>query len=146
MTGRSSTTGKTAGENDLECEARLLARYLIGQEPSPEMFERYARGHARVLAGKDLPREVALVRFVRRHPWSLGPLEAASGLLQPWGLLRGKLVVMAAVLEAAPDFADDFLPREHGRAALLLALTAQGLRAGFKLTVGLALYPLARRL
>lgn len=130
---------------DLEDEARLLARYLVGRDPGGEVVERYTRGHARLLARPADSADEALVGFVRRHPATLGLLEAACGVLRPHGLLRRKLTVMAAVLEATPDFADEFLPRESGRMGFAATIALHSVRAALKLVLGLALYPVARR-
>lgn len=129
----------------LEEEASLLGRYLVGREPSPELCERYARAHRTLLAGPTDPRDLALMRFVHRHPWSLGPLDAACGLLRPGRLLRNKILVMAAVLEATTDFAEHFLPRQSGWPGLLWIVLWQGASASLRAALGLALYPVATR-
>ena len=57
-----------------------------------------------------------------RHVWALGPLDAISALRRPKSILRAKLLLMSAILEARPEFSEKFLPADHSgmeRAALL---------------------------
>ena len=93
------------------------------------------------------PREASVVGFVRRHPWSAAPLDAASGLLAPRGLLRAKVLIMAAVLETSREFAGEFLPSERplGPARLVAALAGLGLVGVVQVLLGAALYPIAIR-
>ena len=91
-------------------------------------------------------RDAALLGFVHRHPWSVSLLDAACGLLRPAGLLRSKLLIMAAILEASPAHAADFLPRSLGTVALLVHLAALGAMAVGRVCAGLLLYLTASRL
>lgn len=94
----------------LAAEARTFARYLVGRMPSDDIVARYVDASRTLFPAPPAPEESVLA-FARRHPWSVGFLDAASGLLRPGSLLRSKILVMAAILEASPTFADDFLPR-----------------------------------
>ena len=87
----------------------------------------------------------ALVAFARRHPWSVSLLDAASGLLRPGSLLRNKILLMAAILETSPTFADEFLPRDARPLGLLLALVAHGTVAVARAALGAVVYAAAIR-
>ncbi len=110
------------------------------------MVERYGGAHQLLLGkpGED-GRGAAVAAFALRHPWSLPFLDAACGIMQPQGILRSKLLLMAAVLEASPEFADDFLPRDTPRTALAAKLVFFGLAAVTRTVLGLLLYPVVRR-
>ena len=125
-------------------EARAFGRYLVGAEPPQELIERYRVATARLFPDAADPCDEALVDFAARHAWSVAPLDAAAALVRRDSRLREKLLVMAAVLETTPRFADDFLPRACGRLALLGRLTGIGLRAIGETAVGLALYAVIR--
>jgi hypothetical protein len=121
-------------------EALAFGRHLVGVAPPPELLARYERARARLFPEPPDRLDGALLAFARGHPWSVGPLDAATALVRPQSRLRANVLVMAAVLETTPRFADTFLPRETGRAALLARLAAIGLGAAARLLVGLVLY------
>ena len=127
-------------------EARIFARYLVGRVPPPDLVERYRDASRSIWgSGAAVAADDALVAFARRHPWTVGPLDAATSVLDPGGLLHAKVLAMAAILEASPAFADDFLPRNVSRGALLWQLVVGGASASLQGLVGLLLLPLARR-
>lgn len=132
-------------QRELEDEARAFGRYLVGRVPPAEHVARYCEAMGALLAETTSPRDAALLGFVRRHPWSLPCLDAAAGLLERDGLLRSKLLVLTAVLETSPAFADEFLPRRTSLAGLLSGLAFVGVAAVARLAVGLLLWPAAVR-
>jgi hypothetical protein len=135
----------SAAQPGLETEARVFGRYLVGEVPTQELVERYAAANRR-LAHSIGSEDAAVVAFARRHPWSVGFLDAAAALLRPDGLLRSKILMMAAILETTPRFAEEFLPRPVPRLVLLVRGAAIGLVAVTKAALGLLLHPIARRL
>jgi hypothetical protein len=86
-----------------------------------------------------------LIAFALVHPWALGCLDAASGVLGPEGRLRGKLLLMAAILEASPEFADEFLPRSTSVPGLVLRIGVHGMRAVLEVALGIPLRAFAMR-
>ena len=130
---------------DLEEEARLFGRYLVGRLPPRELIERYRAANQELLAAPTPPDDAALLAYVTRKPWSLSYLDAAAGLLRPASLLRSKILIMAGILETSPDFADDFLPRTSGRLGLALRLVGLGALAGARFCVGAVLLATALR-
>jgi hypothetical protein len=126
-------------------EARVFTRYLVGRVPPPELVDRYRAASAAIWGDDVAPADEALVAFVRRHPWSVAPLDAATSLLRPGGYLRSKILTMAAILEASPTFADEFLPRNVSRAGLAWQIIAGGTAAVLQAVVGVLLLPMARR-
>lgn len=128
-----------------EQEAAIFTRYLVGRPPPPVLVARYVEGNATLFAAVTDVREDAVVAFVRRHPWSVGLLDAAAGLVRPSGLLRGKILLMGAILETAPEFADEFLPRAVRPLALLARVVGHGLVAVGRALLGLPLWAAAAR-
>lgn len=120
-------------------EAAIFGRYLLGCEVVAESCETYARAVGEL--HYDAPD--ATTRFALRRPWSIGALDAALALTQPAAPLRRKLLLMAAVLEARPEYCDAFLPRERPRRDVV-SVAAAVLRAGILALLGFALLPLAR--
>jgi hypothetical protein len=129
----------------LEAEARRIGRYLVGRDPGAELIARYVAASRRLFPEPHAPADAALVGFVRRYPWSLGMLDAATGLRRPAGALRGKILVMAAILETSPEFADEFLPRAVGPGALVGRVVLAGTKVVAKALAGLVLYAAVTR-
>ena len=125
-------------------EALIFARYLVGRPPPVAAVERY-RAARRATFGDATATGDPLLAFVRRHPWSVAPLDAVASLLQPGGSLHAAVLTMAAVLEASPEFADEFLPRSVSRPALAWQLVAGGFVTAVCVVAGLLLLPVARR-
>ena len=129
----------------LATEARIFSRYLVDRSVSEALVARYADAVRTLLPEPASAPDEAIVAFVLRHPWSVSLLDAACGLARPRARLREKVLVMAAVLEASPECADEFLPRSTPALALLAKLAAVGLLAAGRAAAGLLLLPLASR-
>ena len=128
-----------------QIEACVLARYLVGRTPPQELIDRYEKARHTLFTEPVEPRDAALVGFVQRHPWSVPFLDAASGIFRPEGLLRRKILTMGAILETAPEFADEFLPRSAHPVALVLRLCGLGFLALSYSVLGSLLYAAAIR-
>jgi hypothetical protein len=126
-------------------EGRRFSRYLAGREAPPDVLERYAAALERLPLEPRHAADAALLRFVRRNAWSLPPLDAAVAFARRDSVLRGRLLLMLALLEATVELADDFLPRAHAR-PFALARVALAVSVGAaKTLIGLILLPLASR-
>jgi len=129
----------------LDLEARAFGRYLVGRTPPAELVARYRAANETLFTEPVSGEDAAIVAFARRHRWSVGPLDAATGLFRPGSALRNKILVMAAILEATPAFADEFLLPPVRPLALLLRVTGLGLATVARTLLGVALLPLAAR-
>jgi len=128
-----------------EIEARVFSRCLVGRIPPQELVDRYCEANRVLIPEPVGARDAALVGFIRKHPWSTPFLDAACGLLRPNGLLRSRMLIMAAVLEASPEFAEEFLPRTTHPVRLIVSVAGHGLLGLFRTLAGMLLYPLAAR-
>jgi hypothetical protein len=117
----------------------------VGRIPPQELVDRYCEANRVLIQGPVNARDAALVGFIRRHPWSAPFLDAACGLLRPNGLLRRKMLIMAAVLEASPEFAEEFLPRTAHPVRAIVIVAGQGLLGLVRALAGMLVYPLAVR-
>ena len=128
---------------DLRAEAIAFGRYLIGNEPSPELVERYVRANEQLFQGV-LPD--AIVDYARRHPRSIAMLDAAEGLMRGRdSLLRRKLLVMTAIVETTPELVEKMEPRAVPLPTLAWRLGAAGARSAASAAAGLALRAFVRR-
>ncbi len=120
-------------------EAAVLGRYLLGHELGDAAHELYVRACGELNYDVDDP----VARFATSRPWSLAALDGALALTDPGALLRKKVLLMAAILEARPEYCDLFLTRDRSfRDAF--AVGAAVVRAGFLAIAGLALLRLVR--
>ena len=127
-------------------EGRVLSRYVLGgEETTRDVLERYARASTLVFHGSPPPGDLAVLRFIQRRPWSLPLLDAAVGLIDPDSLLRKKLLLVVAILEATPAHVETFTPRPSSRIAVISRLAVWGASSVLKALAGLAILPLARR-
>lgn len=123
-------------------DARLFGRYLVGEDPGEPFVERYLAAADTLLSSSPGP----VVRFARRRPGTLPLLDAASAVVRPRGPLRSRLLVMAAVLEASPAYADRFLPQPASAVRQIVDVAAAGGAGALKAVAGLPVLWLARRL
>jgi len=124
----------------LRDEGERFGRYLIGDSVSPMLVDRYvsAMRSTHVLAeGRDR----RLLGLVERHPWLLGVVDGGLALRRPGSVIRTKLLVMSAILEATPDYTSAFLPTRRSRIYVVYAAFV-GVRAGCKGLIGALLVSL----
>ena len=119
-------------------ECRLYARYLVGRDATPEVVQRYCRASETMFESESSGS--LIVEFVRQNPWALPFLDAACGLLHSDDMLRKKLLLLMAILEATPTFVEYFLPKNVSIVSLFVGVVLNGCRAVFKIPVGLLLY------
>lgn len=129
----------------LEKEARLFARYLLDRDPPREMVERYMSANEQLGVNVATAADEHILNFSVSHPWSIPYLDAATGLLMNDSLLRKKVYVMAAVLEASPQYSDSFLPENPLPLVLFCRLIANGLKAGIKVIIGIPILYFLRK-
>jgi NADH dehydrogenase len=122
-------------------EARLFAHYLLSVEADADICRRYATATSALFADA-IDGDVA---FVRRHPWSLPLVDAATALLRPRSQVRQRVFLMAALLETSPRYAEFFLSPPPRRVRLLFGLARRGLSSSAKLLAGSLLLPFIRQ-
>jgi hypothetical protein len=126
----------TADES-LRDEGERFGRYLIGDSVPTVLVDRYVsamRSMGLVADGRDR----RLLGLVERHPGLLGVVDGGLALRRPGSVIRTKLLVMSAILEATPDYASAFLPARRSRIYIVYAGLV-GVRAGCKGLVGAVL-------
>jgi len=122
-----------AMENAEEC--RRMARYLVGRDPEPQLVERYRRAVERLLPAP-ASSDRRILEYIQSNPWSLGPLDAACGLLRKDAQLRQRLLIATAILETTPKGADRFLPERRAPWTLLPEIAWHGAVAAAKAVAG----------
>jgi hypothetical protein len=118
-------------------EAERFGRYLAGRPIEPHLADRYVAAIAQlrpVIGARDRRR----IGFALAHPRLIGFVDGGLALRDPQSMLRWKLVVMTAILEATPEYANAFLPR-HRWPWYAAYAGIVGLRAAVKGAVGAVL-------
>ena len=124
-------------------ECRVITRYLLGQEPPQDLIQRYIEANSILFTGETSRSDLAVVAFVQRNPWSLPFIDAASALFRPNSLLRNKILVMIAILEATPQFADVFIPEPFSIPQFVWRMAGYGISSMAKFLIGVFIYPFA---
>ena len=115
-------------------EGRRFGAYLLRKPPSELLVARYAAA-MEVLHPHVNQSDGRLLRLVQDHVQVLSLVDSGLALVRPDSVIRTKLLVMSAILEATPEHADSFLP--VGRSTGYVPYAAYvGLRAGLKGVIG----------
>ena len=136
-----SRAGSRNSADQNTADFKLIARYLIDADPPAELANRYVAAHRELFGDVAAPEW----EFVRQHPRALPYLDAAAGVLARQSLLRKKILLAAAILEASPAYADFFLAEVEGRIRILGLLAWQGALGVGKLALGAPLLLAVRR-
>jgi len=123
--------------DDWTQDAQMIGRYLIGSSPSPADIARYRDAAAARHADDDAAD--ARWHWIRRHPWALASLDAASALFERRSSVRQRIYLMAAILETSPVHAEFYLRPSHGRLRLVVDLAWQAASAALKVCLGILL-------
>lgn len=112
-------------------EPRILAKYLTGRSIQQPLSDRYRKAVS-LLSVQESAGDAKLLSFVLRHPGALPFIDAAVALRRPESALRQRVIIMAAILEATPDYCDEFLARRPAATSgfqFVATLTRAALRA-----------------
>jgi len=122
---------------NLELQAEIFGRYLLKKSPNKAAKALYIKAilnNAGLLDNKDQK----LLKFVERHPRSIGLVDSGLPFLKPHSEVRRRLYIMFAILEASPQYYNHFLPRERSPFYGIFVLYA-GARAILKAGFGILL-------
>ena len=129
----------------LASEGAALGRYVLDRPIGPELIDRYVTAHEHLDVGDSGNGDLAVVSFAIAHPAALPYLDAAAALVRPQALLHRKALLMTAILEASPLYADEFLPRSVGWLGLAWLGTRVAVATVFQVAIGLPLLLLLLR-
>jgi hypothetical protein len=94
-------------------EAITFGKYLLsGETPDEKSIALYEAAHEH----KNLsvpPAEQKLFSFAVRNRWALGAIDGALAFKNPDHIVRRKLLLMSAILESRPQYADLFIPKKR---------------------------------
>lgn len=116
-------------------EAITFGKYLLsGETPDEKSIALYEAAHGyknlSVPAGEE-----KLFSFAVRNRWALGAIDGALAFKNPDHIVRRKLLLMSAILESRPKYADLFIPKKRS-VFYLIAFGWIGFRAITKAVFG----------
>jgi hypothetical protein len=127
----------------LAAECRIFSAYLIGEQPTPYVVQKYRQAHAMNSA---LSREAATpfdaitLKLVRACPGLLGLVDAYSALFRKRALVRAKLILVLSLLEVSnPSYRHFDAAEPRGTARLGGVLAYRGLLSMATLLLAVAL-------
>ncbi len=130
MTARNNYAMET-----LETQAQIFTQYLVGRQASPQAIQVYK--DAMATSHPDATDE-KLLRFMVRHPHSLGFIDAGLVFHRSTSEARRRLYVMLAILEASTEYSDSFLPKDRSP-FYLFVIFYSCVRGVFRAALGLLL-------
>lgn len=118
-----------------EFEANSIGEYLLGEKkPIKKVIDLYIKAiEIKQLSLTD--NENGIWLFMMKNKWSIGCIDSALAFFSPHSNIRKRLLVMLAILETMPEYADLFLPRSRSFLYQLYILWV-GIRAIYKTTIG----------
>jgi hypothetical protein len=122
-----------------ECE--VFTRHISGRQATAQVSEQYAAAH-RVLPGMEPSdgHERWLLRVARRGPAACRIADAWARLAAPHGSFRRKLVVLLAILEVTPPFAEELDQPRGGPGLEWLRIAGSGVAFAGALALGVVLF------
>jgi hypothetical protein len=109
----------------LQFEAGVIARRLIGRDPTDAERVRYAEAMTRRAVPLSA-RERRLWHQMLLRPRLFNAVDGALALTRPTSGIRQRGYTMLAVLEASPEHTDLFLARARPRAFVALSVVGAG--------------------
>ena len=80
--------------------------------------------------------EKCILNSMLKSKWRMALLDSALAIKKPQSVIRRKIFIMTAILEASPNYTNYFLPRNFSF-AYYFKLAYVGTRALFKILIGL---------
>lgn len=116
-------------------EAEILGKYILKQEINDTAIERYQMACAKL----KLQSEDKILNLIQRKKWLLPYIDAGQKLSDKEHILQKKLIIMFAILETMPDYAQAFMAKAYPITYIFNIIT-NGISGVWKLLIGYILY------
>lgn len=139
---RASSAGRRQGASpaELQREAAVFSRYLIGVVPETQALAKYADAVGRIpeLAGNGRGFEGVLLQLANTHPVLTRAVDLYARFFRPGALVRKRLVLLFAVLESLGASTHHFDDSDaSGPLGFVLRLAVVGLWLGLLMVLAL---------
>jgi hypothetical protein len=119
---------------DLELEARIFGKYLIGKEISETVIPLYKKAHVKSHF-KFYDDDSRILKFLLKYPSLAGIIDGGLALHNRDSVIRKKIFYMLAILETVPEYSEHFLsPKLSVRSTLEFLLF--GIRGVYRMILG----------
>lgn len=93
-------------------EAVLFGRYLLNKVPDTQSIMLYSSALI-TLHVRPNHKEKKLLQIILRYPFLLRSIDSGLVILNPSSIIRKKIFILLAVLEASPLYYTHFLPKQY---------------------------------
>ena len=100
--------GSEYSDIDLEVEARVFGKYLIGQEISKTVINLYKMAHVET-SFEFFENDSRILKFILKHPSFVGIVDGGLAIHKEDSVIRKKIFYLLAILEAMPEYSHYFL-------------------------------------
>ncbi len=94
---------------DLQREAEVFGKYILGTKINTVAIDRYALGMQKI----GISKEDRITKKAIKYPFLLPYFDAGLALLNKKHLLQKKLLVMFSILETMPDYHSFFIAKKR---------------------------------
>jgi hypothetical protein len=130
--------------NDLSAECQAFTRYLIGQQPSAYVIDKYVQAHAISPELKEAltPLDEFLLDAASSRPWLLRLVDPYTSAFARTAMVRKKLILLLSILETSfPSHQVFDSPNSGGRRGAAVAVFYQGVLSLTGLCAAVVLFP-----
>lgn len=127
---------------DLEREAEIFGRYLIGEEISETAIRLYLEAHKTNSFVLD-EKETRLLRLIYRHPGLTGVIDGGFALQKKDSTIRKKVFFMLAILETFPEYSRHYLFPQPASVKNIFEFFIFGVRGVLRMILGYLVVKLA---
>jgi hypothetical protein len=120
---------------DLEREAKIFGKYLIGEEISEAAIRLYVEAHRSNSFTLD-EKEIKLLKLIYMHPGFTGMIDGGLALQKKDSTIRKKIFFMLAILETFPEYSRHYLFPEPASAKNTLEFFIFGVRGVIRMVLG----------
>ena len=102
----------TLSNSHLKIEAMIIGSYLLSHKPEDILIERYIKSNtARQLEFEH--DDISLWSFIEKYPHTIGLVDSGLALSNPDSVIRQKIILMLAIIEATPENSKNFIPQKR---------------------------------
>jgi hypothetical protein len=120
---------------DLEREAKIFGRYLIGEEISETAIRLYLEAH-KINSFTPDEKEIRLLKLINWQPGLIGMIDGGLALQKKNSTIRKKIFFMLAIMETLPEYYHYYFFPDPVSAKNFLEFIISGVRGVIRMSLG----------